>query len=276
MTQEKFDEGDLLRALGKVGALLKRRLNAYLIGGCAMTFMGAKLATKDIDIVVASTDDIRELSSAMQQAGFRPVKRPAKEYDALGTWIILDDSTGMRFDLFDRQICRALEIGEGMKGRASFYRSFGNLDIYLMSAEDIMLFKGITERKADLDDMRVLAERGVDWKTVERECMSQKRSGQWADALGIKLLELKSQYGIDAPIIKSLVDHGAVSLLERSLRKLMGEREMTFQEIAAAVKQNYDYSESWTRKQLDLLVRKGILKKEKSGRGHRFYFSVSP
>jgi hypothetical protein len=270
--QKKFDEGDLVRALEEVGPILKRKVNAYLIGGCAMTFLGAKLSTKDIDVVLTSTEDVRDLSSAMQSAGFFPVRRPSKEYVTLGTWIVLENSQGMRFDLFDRQVCRALEIGEEMKSRARFYRSFGNLDVYLMSPEDIMLFKGITERKADLDDMRVLAERGIDWSIVERECMSQKSSGQFADALGTKLLELKSEYGIDAPIIKSLTDHGAMSLLERSFRKLMGERRTAFNEIARAMKEKYGYSESWTRKQLDILVKKGVVRKERSGRTALFSF----
>lgn len=270
--RKKFNENDLTSALEKVGPMLKRNVMAYLIGGCAMAFMGGKLATKDIDVVLASTEDVKQLSSAMQAAGFQVARKPTKEYDTLGTWVILEDSKGMRFDMFDRQVCRALEIGEGMKSRAKFYKRFGNLDVYLMSPEDIFLFKGITDREADLDDMRILAERRIDWRTVQVECMSQKRSGLWADKLGSKLLDLKAKYAIDAPIIKSLMDHGAVTLLERSLRNIMGERKMTFKEIATSVKQNYSYSESWTRKQLELLVKKGTLKKEKIGRRHMFYF----
>lgn len=270
--QKTFDERDLIEALETIGPKLKHKVQAYLIGGCAMTFLGAKLATKDIDVVLTSTADVKELSAAMQAAGFRPVKKPSKEYDALGTWMILEDSKGMRFDMFDRQVCRALEIDRDMTSRATFYRSFGKLQVYLMSAEDILLFKGITDRRTDLDDMRVLAERGVDWKVVEKECMSQRQSGLWADKLGIKLMELKAEYGIDAPIIKTLVDHGAVTLLERSLRKIMGERKMTFDEVASAVKEKYSYSESWTRKQLGLLVRQQIVKRGKSGRKYLFYF----
>lgn len=270
--KEKFDESDLTRSLKNVGPKLKRKVKAYLIGGCAMTFIGAKLATKDIDIVVASTADVKDLTFAMQDAGFFPVRQPSREYDALGTWVILENQEGMRFDMFDRKVCRALEIDEGMTARAAFYKRFGNLDVYLMSPEDILLFKGITDRKADIDDMRILAERGIDWKVVEKECMLQKRSGLWADKLGMKLLELKADYGIEAPIIKSLVDHSAVTLLERSMRKIMVERKMTFNEIATAVKEKYGYSESWTRKQLELLVEKGLVKKEKSGRRHLFYF----
>ena len=38
---KKFGEADLISALGDIGAKLKRKMRIYLIGGCAMTFMGA-------------------------------------------------------------------------------------------------------------------------------------------------------------------------------------------------------------------------------------------
>jgi hypothetical protein len=44
---KKFGEKDLTDALGKAGSELRRKISIYLIGGCAMTFMGRKAATKD-------------------------------------------------------------------------------------------------------------------------------------------------------------------------------------------------------------------------------------
>src|SRR5437016_1369298 len=158
MTKPKmFTEADLTGALDKAGSRIVRNISAYLIGGCAMTFMGRKVATKDIDVVFRSTADAKGFLSAMQNVGFSMVSKPATEYSALGTFAIVQDGKGMRFDIFDRQVCRAIQVSEGMTSRARLYRGFGNLDVFLMSPEDIFLFKGITEREADLDDMRILA-----------------------------------------------------------------------------------------------------------------------
>ncbi|MDP6155916.1 MAG: hypothetical protein QF682_07245 [Candidatus Thermoplasmatota archaeon] len=44
-----------------------------------------------------------------------------------------------------------------------------------MSPEDLFLFKSITERELDLDDMRILVESGVNWDVIFHEC--QKQSG---------------------------------------------------------------------------------------------------
>lgn len=181
-----FAEADLTASLSRIGSRLGRKISAYLIGGCAMTLMGRKVSTKDIDIVFSSTDDARDFMAAAQSTGFEYVLEPTNEYNALGASAIMEDSRGMRFDIFDRQVCRALELSKGMKSRARLYRGFGNLDVYLMSPEDIFLFKGITERETDLDDMRILAEVGLNWQTVKSECLSQKKSGRWAYMLSAR------------------------------------------------------------------------------------------
>jgi len=265
-----FTEEDLTKALADVGSKLGRRIKAYLIGGCAMTFMGRKVATKDIDVVFGTTNDAKDFVAAMQLTGFKHVRNVAGPYSALGAFAIMEDSDEMRFDVYDRQVCRALELSRGMKARARSYKKFGNLDVYLMASEDIFLFKGITERDADFDDMKTLAEAGLSWKTIEKECKSQKRSGHWAYMLGTKLLDLRTKFSIESPIIKSLLDHADVELLTYVFGQIIGKGEMNFKDIFVAIKDKYRYSESWTRKQLHFLTRKGIVGKKKVGR-HDMY-----
>jgi len=76
MNRSMFGEADLSVALKKAGSTMKRKTSAYLIGGCAMTFMGRKVATKDIDIVFRSTSDAKDFQSAMQKVGFAPISNP--------------------------------------------------------------------------------------------------------------------------------------------------------------------------------------------------------
>jgi len=219
--------------------------------------------------------DAREFVSAMKQAGFSNVRKLSGEYDALGTFAMVEDNKGMRFDVFDRQVCKALEMSQGMRSHARFYRSFGNLDVHLMSPEDIFLFKGITEREADLDDMRILAESRVDWKAIEKECLSQK-SGHWAYMLGTKLLELRAKFAIDSPIIKALMERADLELLAYVFGQIILERRATFREIGDRIKERYGYSESWTRKQLVILQRKKIVGVEEKGRSQLYYMRRTP
>ena len=266
----KFDEADLVGALDNIGHKLKKKMKIYLIGGCAMTFMGAKAATKDIDVVVTSVREEMYLTKAMKDSGFERVNKPAKEYKSLDATSILERPDKMRFDVFTRKVCGKLEIDEKMQSRATFYRTFGNLDVYLMSGEDIFLFKGMTERTADLDDMLIFVQRGIDWNIIKDECFSQKKSTQWADLLGIKLLDLKERYGIDAPIIKDMLDRVDMDLLERSFSKILGDGEMNFSDIAKVVREKFNYSSSWTRKQLQVLETRNKVKRRRNGTTHLF------
>ncbi len=269
MTQPKmFGEMDLRKALTDAGSKLARRIPAYLIGGCAMTFMGRKVATKDIDVVFASTADAEDFAKAMEAVGFAYVHKPSSEYGGLGTFAIMENSRGMRFDIYDRVVCHALQLSTGMRSRAQLYQNLGNLDVYLVAPDDIFLFKGITEREADLDDMRILAEVGLDWPGIEKECIGQKSRGRWADMLGTKLMELRTKFGIESPIIRTLIDHADMELLTHVFGEIIGQNERTFKEIASAIEIKYRYSASWTRKQLRILAQKraiGIRKKVPRG-----------
>ncbi|QLH06770.1 DUF6036 family nucleotidyltransferase [Nitrosopumilus ureiphilus] len=268
--RNRFGEEELVDALDSIGSKLAKKARVNMIGGCSMTFRGTKAATKDIDIVVKSTDEVKTLVKAMKAVGFENVKDIGSDYRSLGAWMVMERPDGMRFDIFDRIVCNALEISDTMESRAEFYKEFGNLKVYLMSPEDILLFKGITERLDDLEDMRILAEGGIDWKTVESECFSQKQAGRWADALASKLLELKSEYGIDSPIIKTMAEHGNVYVLEVAFSKVIGEKEMTTDEIIEEVKKKYNYSASWTRKQLKVLEERNFVTRKIIGKPHLY------
>lgn len=266
--RNRFGEEELVSALDSIGSKLAKKIRVNMIGGCSMTFRGAKAATKDIDIVVRTTDDVKTLVKAMKAAGFKNVKDIGSDYKSLGAWTVMERPDGMRFDIFDRIVCNALEISDAMESRAEFYKEFGNLHVYLMAPEDILLFKGITERPDDLEDMRILAEGGIDWKDVESECLSQKQAGRWADALAGKLLELKSEYGIDSPIIKTMAEHGNGYVLEVAFSKVIGENEMTTDEIIEEVKKKYKYSASWTRKQLKTLEERKFVTRKRKGKSY--------
>jgi hypothetical protein len=179
-------------------------------------------------------------------------------------------------DIFERRVCRALELTEGMKSRARIHKTYANLDVYLMSPEDVFLFKGITEREVDLDDMHILAEVGIRWKTVEHECLAQTRSGHSAYLLRTKLMELKDKFGINSLIIKTLLDHAYFDMLTVVFGNIFSQGNLTFAEIAGTIKQKYSYSTSWTRKQLSFLIQKGIIGKNETAPKRYLYYVKRP
>lgn len=266
----KFDEGYVLGELEKIGLRLNRRVRAFLIGGCGMVFRDLKEATKDVDIVLVSPMDLKEVVEGLRSLGYSEVLELPAEYEQLGASAILRNKDGFQVDLYYKQVCRGLEVTGGMRGRAEFFKTLGNLDVYLITPEDIFLFKSITEREADLLDMRILAERGIDWDTIMGECLSQEKRKIWESFLVERLGELKDTYGIEAPIIRELWRIAGDELVRRIFVGIVEEGNDTADKIAKAIKERSDYSESWTRKELRKLVERGVLKVEKKGRKYRY------
>jgi len=84
--------------------------------------------------------------------------------------------------------------------RAKPYATFGKLEVNLVAPEDIFLFKSMTERAGDLDDMALLAERGLDWQTILDECRSQSGGVILESFLAVRLQELEEEKSIVSPI----------------------------------------------------------------------------
>jgi hypothetical protein len=268
--REMFNESQLISKLEKIGNNLKRRIKIFLIGGCSMVLRGNKLATKDIDVVFTSASDIKDFAGVLKDLGFQEIVKLPKDYDALGTSAVFRDAKGFQFDLFHRQVCRGLEITKKMEERAEFYRAFRKLDVYLMAPEDIFLFKSITEREADIIDMRTLAERGLNWDVIKEECISQEKRRIWEYFLVYRLEELESRFGIEAPIMKELWKIGGDKLVKKVFIEIVKDGNGTFGRIHDVIKKKYRYSESWTRRELKRLVEKGVLKVKREKRRLRY------
>lgn len=208
---------DLERALNEMGDALADHVKAYLIGGCAMMLYNAKLATKDINLVSLSAADAESIVQALLKIGFKVVVPREDVYCRLGTAIMMEDQRGMRIDIFVATVCRKIKVTSGMVARSRLYSRYGRLEIHLISPEDIFLFKSVTEREGDLDDMARLAERGLDWRTILEECALQSGEVILEGYLAVRLQELEEQKGIVSPIKAELEE-----MTERKLDSALG------------------------------------------------------
>lgn len=187
-----------------MGEKLTNHVKAYLIGGCAMMLYNAKLATKDIDLVLLSAEDAESVVRALSKSGFKVVVPREGVYCRLGTAIMMEDQRGMRVDIFVETVCRKLKVTSRMMARSKLHSRYGRLEIDLISPEDIFLFKSVTERDGDLDDMALLAERGLDWRTVLNECTLQSGDVILEGYLAVRLQGLEEQKGVISPIKSEL------------------------------------------------------------------------
>ena len=228
--RKSFTKGELEEAFQKVGAILAKPLTVYLLGGGAMCFRSQKAGTKDLDLVFTSREDFRDFASAIEKIGFTEAKQVETEYAdmmAAGIWRNKDD---FRMDLFVNTVCRALSLSEKMVKRSELLNEYGKLVVKLVSNEDVILFKGITERPDDTNDIAAIIRRSdINWNAVFEECVAQSKSTPWYGLLADKFADIEERHKISVPIAGKILGLDRQLLmrdaLEMRLKKGMSREE---------------------------------------------------
>jgi hypothetical protein len=243
--RRSFDKNYLNREFDKINATTKQPIALYLIGGGAMAFYGLKAATKDIDIILTIRGDLKNLQTALIDIGYKEPNQAVitRAYNKMQTNALLENHDGFRWDLFLKAVCNALTLSGEMKKRATTLYQGNRLKVLIASKEDLFLFKGITEREADLDDMRILAQSGLKWETISQECKSQSENSGvcWEDALYQNLVDLKARYSIESPIEKSLRKTAERKIIETTLINQIRKGNCTVKSIAQEIKEPQNF-----------------------------------
>jgi hypothetical protein len=193
---------DLFR---EIDTKIKEKVNIYVIGGAALLFRGFKGSTKDIDIIVKSSEEKMHFENALKNIGFSGNKLTDEYKNLEITYILKRDD--FRIDLFMKQVCSTLSISRGIEDRAENIFSGKNLNVFVCSNEDILLFKVIARREADIEDCIALARQSLDWSIILKEINHQIKKGKeiWITYLaeGLEKIEEKD---IEVPIMKEIMD----------------------------------------------------------------------
>ena len=199
--RKKFEINELREVIEAISGHLGSEVTIYLIGGLAMIFHGFKAVTKDVDVIIERESDLHKFKAASRKAGLNEVKKMTEEYLDLEAQIIFESENGVRLDIFYRQVCNGLILSETMKKRSTKVFESPKLTIMAMSKEDIFLFKTITLRDDDLEDMATIAGSELDWNIIELEARTQPESKEWMPRLRERLLDLRDEYGVVSPLV---------------------------------------------------------------------------
>lgn len=203
-----FDRAYLNRELRRLESKLQRGVTIYVAGGGAMALVDLKVGTKDIDVVLDSITQVDSLTSALRRLGYVDPRKivPTRRFK-MPERAVLENKDQFRWDIYERAIANKLVLSKGMIGRTRDYPTGSKtLRVKLLAREDIFLLKSVTERAGDLEDMRRLAEAGLDWSRISEECQWQTSHTRtiWENAVCERLKELRIQYKIRSPIEKRI------------------------------------------------------------------------
>lgn len=164
---------------------LKRDLECISFGGTAMMYKGYKDSTKDIDLVFMTDDDRKCFAEAIKELGYeeKNIFRGIYPMDKskLKTSPQMFTRGEERFDLFAKFVFKT-ELSSRIIARSKEIRDFNQkrlLRIRVLSDEDLILLKAITERDKDYFDIEAICKNNpkVDWKAITEEAIEQAKKG---------------------------------------------------------------------------------------------------
>ncbi len=194
-----FNKKELDELLIKVGLHIEQPVKIYMIGGCALSFKGLKERTKDIDIIVTNKEDFDIFDRSMNKTGFQPTTDRESEFYLTALAVYQKDES--RIDVFLKQVGKMLVLSKNMMKRATKYKDYGKLIVYLLSNEDIFLFKAMTSREGDIADCDRIMKEVIDYNIIYNEIMEQSKAGKkWFFWIYENLCRLENYNGIKTPI----------------------------------------------------------------------------
>jgi predicted transcriptional regulator/DNA-binding transcriptional ArsR family regulator len=203
-------EESLQRGLEQLSETLETAVDAYLLGGGNLILRELKDSTKDLDIVVDDRDSFMALGEALRETGYEERTDLEEAYEKLEPAVVFEKDGSPRYDIFVEVVAGKLQLTEEMKRRVDQVIEYGNLRLHLLSLTDIFLFKSITEREGDLEDIALITRQAsVDWNQLLDEVKRQDEvTGQYFSFAVLDTLDiLKQRENIDPPIHGQLVSY---------------------------------------------------------------------
>lgn len=180
------DQENLFRLISRY---LKKDVTCYAFGGNAMMYYGYKNATKDVDLLFETQEDLDSFIEAITALGYKAmsmhgvyVEQLCKEPKKPVMYTRGDE----RFDLFLKKVFQT-KFRDVMKQRVwaryGYIMKNSTLTVFVLSKEDIVFLKSITKREKDFDDIRTIIEREntLNWNIIVDEAVYQSKQGDgWA------------------------------------------------------------------------------------------------
>ena len=141
------DKDSLIDRIAAWDGFLKRRIRLIACGGTALTLLGVKASTKDIDLMVPDIDEYKYLLGVLKQLGYKP---------ASGWGWARGD--GFIFDIFKGKAVHTTELLESPleKGNNIPVREFEKIYLGILNYYDILISKLFRASAVDIDDCLLL------------------------------------------------------------------------------------------------------------------------
>ncbi len=143
----RIDKQGLLDRISGWDDFVRRRVHLVACGGTALTLLGIKASTKDIDLLVPEEDEHGYLINILRQIGYKP---------ASGWGWSRDD--GFIFDLFRGNSVHTTQLLESplKTGNNTRIKEFSHIYLGVLNYYDIIISKLFRANAIDIEDCLAL------------------------------------------------------------------------------------------------------------------------
>jgi len=153
----RLDKDLLFGIFGEWNRFLKRRVHVIACGGTAMTLLGVKPSTKDIDLMVPESREHAYLLKQLKALGY--------ERTTGAGWRRMQEP--FQFDIFSGNRIHTTELMNSPleKGKHSLLKAFSRLYIGILNDYDLITSKLMRGTRVDFDDCLELA--AAHWNEID-------------------------------------------------------------------------------------------------------------
>ena len=234
-----FDSKYIEEELQKINKNLSKQISLYIFGGGAMSFFNLKTATKDIDVLLSSESEVSALMKALFKTGYDKIETKDEIYIQMKTREIIENKDGFRWDIFVNTVCGGLSFSKNMRQRAKPFKHFSNIKTYLISPEDIFIFKAVASRPRDREDMFSLFSHGLNVDIIKNEIQKQTRQDEdtaWLSYFFVGLDELVREYNVIFPDYDEFLKLAEEEMLEKVVLELIQRKPRSLKDLVLILK----------------------------------------
>ena len=159
----RLNKESLLQTLSQWDAFLKRKVHCIACEGTAMTLLGIKASTRDIDVMVPKKSEYDYLIKQIKQLGYKPIRG----------WGWGRDNDPFIFDIFPGKRIHTTELLEDPlnAGRHTVIKEFAHIYLGVLNDYDLIvskLFRGDTVDFEDSVDLAVAHKDKLNLETLKK------------------------------------------------------------------------------------------------------------
>ncbi|MDP1853791.1 MAG: hypothetical protein Q8L26_06290 [Candidatus Omnitrophota bacterium] len=145
--EHRINKNSLLDTLSAWNSYLKREVHLIACGGTAMTLLGIKESTKDIDLLVPNETEYDYLLRILQDLGYKHASGSGWTKDG-----------GFIFDLFRGKRIHTTELLESplKEGNHTLIKEFKSVYLGVLNHYDLIISKLFRASSVDIDDCLLL------------------------------------------------------------------------------------------------------------------------